>query len=265
VDSDVRAWVGSVIGGCERHLGEGLVGVYVHGSLAFGCYVRPKSDLDVLVVSAGALTPAAREGLAADVLTAFEERPTVGGLELSVVTAADAAHFAHPTPYEWHFSEVWAHDVRAGRIGGPGVDADLAAHVTVTRACGIGLVAPPPGDLFGAVPHDSFLNAVFDDLAWIVDAKNIIESPIYATLNICRSIELLRRGPGTVSSKVDGAQWALADGIPATHHAVIRAALACYLSSAAVSDGERRRHGHGWDTEALLGLAAFARQEVFDR
>jgi hypothetical protein len=80
-----------------------------------------------------------------------------------------------------------------------------------------------------------------------------------------RALQLLRKGPATVSSKIDGARWALAGGLVSQHHAVVADALACYLSTARVSAHDRLRHGHDWDEASLLDLAAFARREVFGR
>ena len=49
-DEDVRAFVDSVVNVFRSELGDNLVCVYLHGSLAMGSYYRPKSDVDILGV-----------------------------------------------------------------------------------------------------------------------------------------------------------------------------------------------------------------------
>ncbi|HDK44919.1 MAG TPA: nucleotidyltransferase domain-containing protein, partial [Actinobacteria bacterium] len=46
----MTSWVESLVAGIADVLGDELVGVYLHGSLAMGGYYRPKSDLDLLIV-----------------------------------------------------------------------------------------------------------------------------------------------------------------------------------------------------------------------
>lgn len=51
-DPDVRAYVLAAVDA----MAVDVLGAYVHGSLAMGCYYRAKSDLDVLVVVPSGLT-----------------------------------------------------------------------------------------------------------------------------------------------------------------------------------------------------------------
>ena len=66
VDGDIKEWTDQII---ERlGLLRGVVGVYLHGSLAMGGFYRPKSDLDLLVVVDSPLTDEHRRSLATDML-----------------------------------------------------------------------------------------------------------------------------------------------------------------------------------------------------
>ncbi len=47
----------------QKILGRRLVGIYVHGSLAFGCYRRERSDIDFLTVTRDPPAPAEKEAL----------------------------------------------------------------------------------------------------------------------------------------------------------------------------------------------------------
>ncbi len=92
------------IGERFRHLlGENLVGVYLHGSLAFGCFNPDASDVDVLVVVRDRLDAATKRRLDAALIALSRDAPAKG-LEVSVVARAALREFRYPTPYEFHFS-----------------------------------------------------------------------------------------------------------------------------------------------------------------
>jgi predicted nucleotidyltransferase len=258
VDADVRAWVDAIVD--TLHEVDGLLGVYLHGSLAMGSFFRPKSDLDLLVVVRTSLEAGRRPELAQALLRLFDDRPIVGGLEVSVVLRRSVAVFEHPAPYELHFSEAWADEVRAGGCGPSGTDPDLAAHCAVLRSRGIALAGPPPQTVFGEVPRDAYLDAILDDLRWILDV-GIVTSPYYGVLNICRCAQVLLGDAELPPSKDEAAVWALAQ-LPEQHAGTIADALACYRSAAAVPADQRRHHGHRWDEPPLLDLAAWARHRL---
>ena len=48
---DWRGIMDRICSGYRDILGENLLGIYVHGSIAFGCYNPHKSDIDFLVVT----------------------------------------------------------------------------------------------------------------------------------------------------------------------------------------------------------------------
>jgi streptomycin 3"-adenylyltransferase len=255
VDDDIRVWTEAIV---ERAAAlDGVAGVYLHGSLAMGGFHRPKSDLDLLVVTEVPLADHQRSGFAAEVLWLFDRRPIVGGVELSVVMRESVETFRHPIPYELHFSEEWADAVRRGAVGPRGTDRDLAAHCAVVRSRGVALAGAAPGDVFGEVPEWAYRDAIVDDLRWIVDG-GIVASPFYGVLNVCRCALVLLGNPTEPPSKAEAGEWAL-DHLPARHRGVIADALACYRSAAPVSEDQRRHHGHAWDEAALVGLADWAR------
>ena len=87
-DEDVRRWVRQIVRHLSAVLGEQHVGTYLHGSLASGSFHPPKSDVDMLFVSDGPLAADRREAFARTCVALTRERPLVGSLECSVVTAA---------------------------------------------------------------------------------------------------------------------------------------------------------------------------------
>lgn len=87
-------------------LGQQLTGIYLHGSLAFGCFNTLKSDLDFIVVVQSKLSLVAKLALL-HVLEKYHPIAPQKGFEMSVVLVSDCRHFCYPTPYELHFSNMW--------------------------------------------------------------------------------------------------------------------------------------------------------------
>ena len=132
----------------EAILDENLVGIYVHGSIAFGCFDPRVSDIDFLVVVKDALSVSIKKQLLETLLELTPHCPQKG-LEMSVVLARNCRPFVYPTPYEFHFSN--AHIMRAKRdpdeycANFHGTDQDLAACFTplyTTKTWGTGLGLP---------------------------------------------------------------------------------------------------------------------------
>lgn len=249
-DGDVRSWVEAIADDIERVLDPRPVSVLLHGSLAMGSYYRPKSDVDLLVVVDGGIADAVRRDLVARLLARFDERPTIGGLELTVVRGRDVVSIDHPVPYEAHFSERWADAIRAGGCGPRGRDSDLAVQCAVARQCGVALRGDGPDRLIGPVPRDALVASVDEDLRWIVGERGVHRSPYYAVLNACRGLRAVEAASAPLLSKEEGARWGL-ESLPEVHHGVIADALECYRSGAPITASERTTHGHEWDHAAL--------------
>lgn len=89
----------------QQSLGAQLVGLYVHGSIAFGCFQWQSSDVDLLIVTHSVPTEAQKRAL----IQAFLELTPLAppkGLEMSVVLVQDCVHFRYPTPFSLHFSPM---------------------------------------------------------------------------------------------------------------------------------------------------------------
>jgi streptomycin 3"-adenylyltransferase len=184
-------------------LGDSLVGTYLHGSAAMGSFVPSRSDVDVLCVTRGSLSPSQKRGLAEALSEASLPCPGVG-LEMSVVTGAEARTPSDPPKFELHIA------TEEGRVvdgaGRPG-NQDLVAELAMARARGIALVGPPPRDVIAPVNRAALLHAMADDLRWAVET----ERASYAVLNACRSLRFVREG--TLCSKTEGGEWAIQAGL----------------------------------------------------
>ncbi|WP_405063393.1 DUF4111 domain-containing protein [Kribbella sp. NBC_01505] len=255
-DADIREYVL----GAVRAAGLEGSSVYVHGSLAMGCFYRAKSDVDLLVVVPEPLTPVERERVARGFAGTAAARPVLGDLEMSVLTADQAATHEHPRPYEVHYSAMWTDAILEGRLDytGSGADPDLAAHITVVRKRGVAISGAPADEVFAPVPYEDYLSAVMEDLQDVMDGDALLKSPYYGVLNACRVLATLELGPGTVLSKEEGAVL----HVPAEHQAVVEQALSCYRNATPVSAAERDTDGHGWDAAALLSFRDWVLAQV---
>lgn len=119
-------------------LGERLTGVYLHGSLAMGCFNPVSSDVDLLVVVREPLSLMDKAAIGQELLRLSDMTPE-HGIEMSIVTRQILCNFHHPCSYEMHFSDCNKADYAAGSVdfNGEKVDPDLAAHFAVTRVRGI--------------------------------------------------------------------------------------------------------------------------------
>jgi streptomycin 3"-adenylyltransferase len=164
-------------------------------------------------------------------LDLHDRRGSGAGVEMSVVTAAAAAAAAHPMPYELHFSLALADAVRVGthEHRADAVDPDLAAHITVARARGISLWGPPAAEVFAPMAWMYYRDAVETDIDWALAPGRVSGNPVYLVLNACRLLQMDALGEGTITSKEEGALWAM-EALPA-YRPLLAAALAHYRSN----------------------------------
>lgn len=214
-----------------RHiLGDKLIGVYLHGSIAFGCFTWETGDIDFLAVVSTPLTQQEKEALIRTLLDLTPLGPPKG-FEMSVVLRSVCDPFVYPTPFETHFSN--AHKARAEADLSAycrdmhGDDPDLAAHITVIRSVGEALYGLPIPAVFSEVPRRDYISSLLADVENA--PADISDSPVYITLNLCRVLAYLEEG--LVLSKSQGGQWGL-QHLPAPCHPLLQAALAAYRGAA---------------------------------
>jgi predicted nucleotidyltransferase len=220
-----RRQVRILLGELRRILKGNLVGVYLHGSLAMGCFQPAASDIDLLAVVRRPLPRRTKRSLV-QLLLFLSGSPHP--IEIHFLRPENINPWRHPAPFELHFSEAWRkrfrRDLAAGswKHLGPKrrTDPDLAAHITVTSARGIRLAGKPIASVFPAVPRGDYLTSIVADLRWA--ERRLAENPAYAVLNACRVWAYVQNG--RICSKTEGASWALR-ALPEKHHPVIKAAL----------------------------------------
>lgn len=211
---------------CKETLGDNLIGIYLHGSAAMGCLNPRKSDLDLILVVEKEIPDAAKLEFMRNVVILNEEAPAKG-IELSIVKRAYCDPFVYPTPFELHFScshLKWFRENPEDYVDKmKGIDKDLAAHFTIIRRYGIVLYGAGIEEVFGEVPVKDYIDSIWFD---VENAReDIMENPLYVTLNLCRVLAYLQEG--MVLSKQAGGEW----GVRTLHkvfHGLIETALECY-------------------------------------
>ena len=222
--SPIRAQVNDLIEGFRQLLGENLIGVYLHGSLAAGCHNPDRSDVDLLVVTEHALTLATKHALG-EFSLAHDNRPR--RLELSVLTQDQLHPWRYPTPYDFHNWDHLVADLVDGRWQHWNdtelTDPDLAAHITVLHQRGLCLFGRPISETFPSVPPEHYRDSILSDFDW--GLARLADNPTYFILNACRIAAFIR--DGQVLSKVEGGEWGLEE-LPEGLHGVVAQALAIY-------------------------------------
>jgi streptomycin 3"-adenylyltransferase len=237
----VKQYLADFVQGFQHILGDKLVGVYLHGSLALGSFNSTSSDIDLIVVVRDGMTLDERQQA-----RQFVKQLDVPAreLEMSVVTLESVQHFQHPTPYELHLPTDHGDlpDLR---------DGDLAAHFTVIKAHGVTLYGKPIAAIFADVPSAHYLDSIAGDAAWSYGEimkgadDGVCSVPPYGVLNFCRILAYLDER--TVLSKAEGGKWGLAH-LPQIYAPVIQAALHTYVTATA----------HDVDAALLKQFASYA-------
>ena len=219
----------------EWILGEKLTGIYVHGSLAFGCFQWKCSDIDFLVVTEQPLAQQEKERMIQTLLELDAHAPAKG-FEMSVLQRSACAPFADPTPYELHYSNAYRADYQRDLAGTcralQGFDPDLAAHLTVVQTAGIALCGRPVKEVFAPVPKESYLRSLWYDIESA--PQEIMHHPVYYVLNLCRVLAYAQEG--LVLSKDQGGEWGMAHLPEDT--GIVNAAWAAYRNDASFSTQE---------------------------
>jgi len=210
-------------------LGDNLVGVYLHGSLAMDCFNPARSDIDLLIVTRQGMEQETLRQIARAVL-AYSGNPRP--FELSFVRESYLHPWQYPTRFDFHYSDEWREKIQAAidapewilwTSDPPPTDPDLAAHITITHARGICLAGKPIAGVFPEVPRADYLDSIMADFDF---ARNLLtDNPVYAILNFCRIYAYLR--DNRITSKDEAGEWALAY-LPPDYRPLIQAALDTY-------------------------------------
>ncbi len=201
-----------------------------------GCFNPDRSDIDLLAVTGHGMSIQTKRA-AAEALLRYSAAPRPA--EIGILDERQLHLWQHPAPYEFHYSEDWRGKFQKEITSGAWqkwndstpTDADLAAHITVTRHRGICLHGKPIAEVFSVVPREHYLESILGGFAR--GRERLAGNPVYFILNACRIAAYLREGK--VLSKDEGGEWALRE-LPEGLRAVVNQAVAVYRGE---SESER--------------------------
>lgn len=233
----IRAQVNQFREHAQAIIGVYFVSLYLHGSLAMGCFNPASSDIDLLVVTAEGMTVNTKRKIA-EMLLHTSMAPNA--IEISFLVEPAMHPFTHPLPYDFHYSETWRDEISIALQNGEWqtwndqqkTDADLTMHITVVNNRGICLYGKPIREVFPVIPAEYYKIALFSEFHWAL--QQVLINPTYFILNACRIYAYLREG--SILSKDEGGSWGLRV-FPSVYHALIQQALTLYRSN---SDEEQK-------------------------
>lgn len=206
---------------------ENLIGIYLHGSLAMGCFNPDKSDIDLIIVIRNNITDIQKLQFMDHIVELNKIAPGKG-IELSIVKEEYCKNFLYPTPFELHFSNAhlqWFIDNPTDYIQKMnGTDKDLAAHFKIIKKYGVVLQGEAINNVFVDVPRKDYIDSIWLDVEGA--KKDILEEPIYVILNLCRVAAFLKND--LILSKKQGGEWAL-QNLSTQYHTLILNAVQSYI------------------------------------
>lgn len=217
-----------IVEACVKIFKDNLVGVYLHGSMAMGCFNPDKSDIDVIIVIDEDINDSQKLAFM-NRLVELNKLVPEKGIEMSVVKKKYCKPFVYPTPYELHFSNShleWFMKSPDDYIAQmKGEDKDLAAHFMIINTYGKCLYGANIAETFGQVSEEAYVDSIWCDVKNAVwDVK---DNPMYTVLNLCRVIAYLE--DKLILSKKHGGEWGLRR-LSDEYSGIIKEALECYAS-----------------------------------
>ena len=221
--------INAFVAAAKEIIGEKLTGIYLHGSLAMGCFNPDKGDIDLIIVIEQNISDEEKMKFMERIVALSQQAPAKG-LEMSIVLRKYCSPFVYPTPFELHFSPThlqWFSDAPQDYVENmKGDDKDLAAHFTIIRKYGITLYGEQIENVFAEVPRQNYIDSIWEDVREA--REEILEQPMYITLNLCRVLAFCR--DGLCLSKQEGARWAM-EHLSAEYASIISDALSCYQTN----------------------------------
>lgn len=218
----IQNYINEIVNVFTDEMNDNLVGVYLHGSLAMGCFNPETSDVDLLVICQESMPDYAKRKIIKRLLSVTQGNKNQ--LEMSIIQKRYLKAFEYPTPFELHYFHPKYLMEENYICGGKGFeDPDLAAHIMVTYHRGIKLIGPEIKSIMEPINRVYYIHSIFND---IEDAPNqIVEKPVYFTLNLCRVMHYLLEGK--VSSKKEGGEWA-GTHLPEEYQRIVKQCLDVY-------------------------------------
>jgi streptomycin 3"-adenylyltransferase len=231
---DDRKQLARVLALVRDVLGSDAVGAYLFGSAVLGG-LRPRSDLDMLVVSKRRTTREAKQRLVDRLLVVSGWRTPQGQrrpVELTIVVESEIKPWRYPPSFDFQYGDWLRGEFESGNVEPwpTTTSPDLAVLITMMLQANTPLLGPPAALVFNPVPHEDLRRAIVGDVDALLgdldrDTRNVI-------LTLARIWSTV--ATDAIRSKDAAADWALTR-LPEEHRAVLARARAIYLGD----EGER--------------------------
>ena len=227
-------------------LSDDMVGAYLYGSLAMGCFNPESSDIDIILVVRESLSKEKRRRVI-DYLNGVcskEKR-----LELSIVGRDVLRKPTYPIMVYLHY-EYW------GSILENEMDSEILSNLYTARKRGFRVWGAPKHAVFSRIPSEYHSRSVVEDIQRTRGHLHENQKragynvPVYWVLGSCRVLAFIREG--RVLSKAEGGQWGLTN-MPRKYHSIIQEALAFY---------QGKKSNHVWNEEELNAFADYMTHTV---
>lgn len=205
-----------------------LIGIYLHSSLAMGCFNPELSDIDLLVVTTQPMSLNTKRRFI-EMLLSISNAPRP--IEIHFLVEKEIHPFQHPLPFDLHYSESWREQMSADLANGQWQhwndhkrrDPDLAAHLMITNTRGLVLYGRPIAKVLPIVPGTDYASSIIGDYIGVRDTCQ--QKPTYFILNACRVVAYLN--DKKIVSKDEGGLYGLAT-LPTKFHPLLQQALDRY-------------------------------------
>ena len=167
---DILNQINSVVYIWKRHLGDNLIGVYLHGSIVLNAFNPDSGDIDLLVVVKDSIEVSTKLDIARDIIE-IDKKPCP--LEMSAVKLKDVRNWKTPGNCVFHYSDFWT-EKYLERFRNPDLevyvadhefpDADVTSYIKLLKQCGIVLYGREIEEVFADVSDEDFWMAISADI-----------------------------------------------------------------------------------------------------
>lgn len=205
-------------------LGEVVLGAYLYGS-ALGGGLRPRSDLDILVVAERPATTEEKRQLA-DGLLAISGGESARPVEVTIVVQSDVRPWRYPPRFDLQFGEWHRAALERGDVEPLAAteNPDVALLLTMVLQASRPLLGPPASELVDPVPPADLTRAMLHGVDEVMPGlEDDTRNSVLTLARIWLTIDT-----GEIGSKDGAADWAL-ERLPPEHREVLTRARAIYL------------------------------------
>ena len=168
--NEILNQINKVVNIWKKHLGDELIGVYLHGSIALDAFNPDSGDIDILVVVKDSIDIQVKLEIARDIIE-IDKKPCP--LEMSAVKLSDARNWKTPGNCVFHYSDFWT-EKYVERFSNPDADvyvvdhefpdADVTSYIKLLKQCGIVLYGREIQEVFADVSDEDFWAAISADI-----------------------------------------------------------------------------------------------------